>query len=39
MLHFPSYNEFLSEHGGNHHPLIAGLVMFAIVAVGVVFFL
>lgn len=38
MLHFPSYNEFLSEHAGPHHPLAGGLAVILMAAVAVLLF-
>jgi hypothetical protein len=35
MLHFASYNEFLSEQAGSRHPFVGGLVLFLIVAVAI----
>ena len=37
MLHFASYNEFLSEHSKSSHPLAGGLVLI-LMAVAVLFF-
>lgn len=38
MLHFASYNEFLSEHAGPHHPFAGGLAVILMAAVAVLLF-